>query len=261
MKLLLSSLCLLAGLVLANGANANTDSNTIEPSLSPKSVSQGKQMQHASLPAVRALKGQSLTQARGALSPSSGKAREKVIAYKRANQQGSSVQQSLNFDHMFSIYSAETVLLTDEDQDGYYRSFSLIFDADYHRFDEFDQAEVYAEFYFSRNAGPWLHYFSSDNFIIHSESTEDAYEVTTALDEGYLSGQYDILIDLYVVGYPEIVASYSSDDNNALYALPLESRNYDIYRPVVIHKSGGSFGAVVLMLILLLLSMRHYKKC
>ena len=202
-------------------------------------------------------KQKNLIKVKSTSSNKSGKNRQQVIIEKKSTTPSRASALNHQDDH-FSIYDAQTSLFTDEDQDGFYRSFSLVFDADYHRFDEFDQAQVYAELYLSKNGGPWLHYFTTDAYIIHSESTEDAYEVTTTLVDGYRPDHYDVLIDLYEVGFTDIVASYSGDDSNALYALPIESELYDIYHPPVKSSGhGGSFSALTLLLILLMGGLRR----
>ncbi len=161
----------------------------------------------------------------------------------------------------FNIFTAESRLITDDDEDGFYQGFSITFDADYLRYDEYDQANVYAELYLRKNNGPWLHYYTTESFVIHSDSTDDAFEVVTSLLEGYNTEYYDVLIDLYEVGYSDIVATYSSDDTNALYALPLESADYDFYEIIeeVYVEEGGSF-AVLLLLTLLILTVRQVRK-
>jgi len=170
---------------------------------------------------------------------------------------------SSNYEYQFSIFTAKSSLLTDEDLDGYYQSFSIDFDADYLRYDDYDSATVYAEMYLSKDGGPWLHYYTTDAFNIHSDDNDDNYEVVTTLVDGYSSHNYDVLIDLYEVGYVDVVATYSSDDSNALYALPLESSNYDIYQPDVVvvesYSEGGSFAWLLLLPISLLAYRR--KQC
>ena len=162
----------------------------------------------------------------------------------------------------FAIFTAETRLITDDDQDGFYQGFSVTFDADYLRYDDYDQTTVYAELYLRKNNGPWLHYYTTESFVIHSDSSDDAFEVVTSLVEGYNTEYYDVLIDLYEVGYSDIVATYSSDDSNALYALPLESADYDFYEVIeeVYVEEGGSFSLLLLFALLILLLIRfHYK--
>ena len=70
---------------------------------------------------------------------------------------------------------------------------------------------------------------------------------------------YDVLIDLYEVGFSDVVATYSSDDTNALYALPLESSDYDPeYIEVEYYdEHGGSFGSACLLFFLLIMARRR----
>lgn len=176
-----------------------------------------------------------------------------LVKNKQAN-----ITNKTNFHHSFSIYNAYSELLTDIDADGYYQTFSVSFDADILSPNVNEQAIVYADLYLSRNGGPWLLYFSTDNFVINGESTEDEFEVITNLESGYVPDNYDVLIDLYEVGYSDVVATYSSDDTNALYALPLESSDYDPEYIEVeqFHEHGGSLGLVGLSLLLLSVSRR-----
>lgn len=157
----------------------------------------------------------------------------------------------------FTIYNAFTTLQDDFDRDGYYQTVSVVFDADMYCYDGNDIGKVYARLYLSEDGGPWIHYFTTNNFIIHSDSGQDKYEVITTFIEGYHPGHYDILIDLYQVGYAGIVASYSSNDSQALYALPLESADYDqVYVDAVYIHHGGSLSTLSLIMLLLLLVSR-----
>lgn len=157
----------------------------------------------------------------------------------------------------FTIYNAFAILLDDFDSDGYYQTFSVVFDADIYSYDGNDIGEVYARLYLSEDGGPWIHYYTTNNFMIYGDSEQDEYEVITNFIEGYHPGHYDILIDLYQVGYTGIVASYSSDDNQALYALPLESADHDqVYVDAVYIHHGGSLSTLSLIMLLLLLGSR-----
>ncbi|MCW8994825.1 MAG: hypothetical protein OQK77_03320, partial [Psychromonas sp.] len=70
-------------------------------------------------------------------------------------------------------------------------------------------------------------------------------------------GHYDLLIDLYQVGYSGIVATYSSNDNPALYALPLESDDYDrVYADTIYIHHAGSLSACLLSVLFLLVVSR-----
>jgi len=164
-------------------------------------------------------------------------------------------------DGNFVIYDAYTQLIEDYDYDGYYQTFSVTFDADLVTYSAHDEAVVYAELYLSENGGPWQHYYTTDAFVIHGESSDDEFEVYSTLQQGFNSNHYDVLIDLYEVGYANIIASYSSDDSNSLYALPLESSDYDVeyveyYEETHIHS--GSFSFIALVLIFGIILMRRF---
>jgi len=160
----------------------------------------------------------------------------------------------------FAIYGARSYLQEDYDEDGYYQTFSVTFDADIFSYTANKLGHVYALLYLSKNGGPWKHYYTTDDFIIEGESELDEYEVITSFLSGYPTDTYDVLIDLYQVGYTEIVASYSADDSNALYALPLESANYDEPYVEVVEvievvevRHGGSMILLILLVIAILM--------
>ena len=125
--------------------------------------------------------------------------------------------------HDFSIFDATTLLLHDDDGDGYYHYFSVIFDADVST----GSAEVYARLYLSLDGGPWNHYFTTEAFTIVEDAALDEYEVVTALIADYPPGYYDILIELYEVGWPDVVASRGPFEDYDLNYLPLEDEDYD----------------------------------
>jgi len=144
-----------------------------------------------------------------------------------ANSNSNTQNTSSDYFADFDIYSASSFLQDDYDGDGYYQTFSVTFDADIYSYTDNQYGEVYALLYLSKNGGPWTHYFTTDNFLIEGDSDLDEYEVISTMVSGYASDHYDVLIDLYQVGYSDIVASLSSQDSNALYALPIESADYD----------------------------------
>ncbi|WP_394147530.1 choice-of-anchor H family protein [Shewanella atlantica] len=167
---------------------------------------------------------------------SKNRTREEVIAAHKSGQSSSKyarqkVAEATQFAnpifHQFSIYEASSRLFTDNDFDGFYQTFSVTFDADLIGFGSYERADVYAELYLSRNGGPWVHYYSTDIFTIIGDSADDDFEVLTTLHTGYPTDHYDVLIDLYEVGFDDIVATISSDDTDNLYALPLESSDRD----------------------------------
>ena len=148
----------------------------------------------------------------------------------------------------FTIYNATTTLSDDIDLDGYYQTLSVAFDADIHGDEGNDVSEVYALLYLSENGGPWVHYYTTDDFIIHNVSDNDEYEVTTTFVEGFYPAHYELLIDLYQVGYPYRVATFNADDSTALYALPIESREYSQgYGDSRLHYQGGSFSVLSIL--------------
>lgn len=173
------------------------------------------------------------------------------------------VEYTADSYHSFSIYTGYSQLITDIDEDGYFQTFGVIFDADILSSRPNEQAFVYADLYLSQNGGPWVLYFSSDDFLITGEDTDDEFEVITQLDSGYVPDNYDVLIDLYEVGYSEVVATYSSSDSNALYALPLESSDYDPeYIEVVYHdEHSGSISWWLLGALLALGYRRRLVQC
>ncbi len=118
----------------------------------------------------------------------------------------------------FYIYDAYSRLFVDNDFDGFYQTFSVTFDADVSGAYVNETANVFAELYLSRNGGPWEHYYTTDIFTIFGDATDDDYEVLTTLESGFSTDHYDVLIDLYEVGYGDIVASVSSNDFDSLYA-------------------------------------------
>jgi hypothetical protein len=160
---------------------------------------------------------------------------------------------------VFDIFSASSLLITDTDYDGYYHKFSITFDADVTA----NYAEVYAQLYLSRNGGPWQHYFTTEDFVIHGDSNQDSYEVITNLAADYPSDTYDVLIDLYVVGDDLPVASFSDSDSNELYALPLEDAHRDQEQTAYYYEEhdsyGGSFSWGLLMLVIAVFVIREWR--
>lgn len=152
--------------------------------------------------------------------------------------------------HSFSIFDVSSRLFEDFDYDGFYRTFSVTFDVDVNGNYLNERADLFAELYLSRDGGPWVHYYTSDVFTIYGDSTQDDYEVLTTLYTGYATDHYDVLIDVYEVGYSDIVATISADETDALYALPLESSDRDREADVIIvEEDGGTLSIFGLLLL------------
>jgi hypothetical protein len=183
----------------------------------------------------------------------------------QSRQQKPATQETSAKHHEYRIYDAHTHLIGDEDHDGYYQKFSITFDADSQ---SSHWETVYAKLYLSSDGGnTWIHYFTTKDFIIEGNESYDDYEVATTLYNGYPAHEYDVLIDLYEEGDDNhIVATYSSFDNSELFALPLESKNYDARATSPSSKchgsGGGSFDFILLGSIALITMRRrcHMKR-
>lgn len=137
----------------------------------------------------------------------------------------------------FYIYDAVSTLRQDRDGDAYHSEFRVRFDADV----RIGDALVYARLYLRRaGESEWYLYRETDDFWIYGQSNDDDYYVTTTLDAGYATGEYDVLIDLYEVGYNGIVATLGPLDSGALSYLPLEEIGLDM----PIEMAGYSIGEV-----------------
>ena len=131
--------------------------------------------------------------------------------------------------HDFRLWDAGRSLISDADDDGYYRRFEIRFDADV----SYGDALVYAKLYLRRvgDSGDWQHYYTTDDFWIYGESDSDDYYVETVLNDGYPTAQYDVLVDLYESGYSGIVATMGPFEDSSLRDLPLEDSGLDLDIP------------------------------
>jgi hypothetical protein len=125
----------------------------------------------------------------------------------------------------FSFFDAGSTLLADRDGDGFHREFRVRFDADVVSGD----ALVFARLYLRRAGDPdWVLYHETDDFQISGDDGDDDYFVTTTLDDGWPTGDYDVLVDLYESGFSGIVATIGPLDSGALALLPLEEAGLDL---------------------------------
>lgn len=197
--------------------------------------------------------------------------RSDMIAHKQRNTKknnknftqalGDKNASSESTDDYFYIYDAYTQLIEDLDNDGFYQTFSITFDADINSYYPFQQAQLYAELYIRTYDGPWEHYYTTDSFIVTGDSAEDSYQVYSTLSYGFQPEYYDVLIDLYEVGNPYIVASYSSDNNSNLSALPLESSEYEQLTVYAASNSVVLFSLLLISLITKLMVLRKAHEC
>ena len=153
-------------------------------------------------------------------------------------------------DQYFWINSADVELISDLDGDGYHHALNVIFDIDV----DYDGASIYAKLYLSREGGPWIQYNTSDLFDIFEEDVSDEYEVTTELLDGYPSGYYELMIEIYSLNHSYMVASGIYDFHNLGKDIMLEDLHRDeviVYEEVevVTHHGGGSFSLLIWLLL------------
>jgi len=125
--------------------------------------------------------------------------------------------------HLFSVYDAWTTLDYDNDGDGFYSEFTVSFDVDFSE----GYADVYADMYLSKDGGPWMYFNTTDVFTIHGDDAGDVYHVSTLLNYNFPTGYYDVLIDVYEVGYADIVATATPNEFSGLFSLPLEDYEHE----------------------------------
>jgi hypothetical protein len=176
--------------------------------------------------------------------PSTDQYNELALAGSRIKPSRSAGQQKIsgggasspNTD--FWIHSADVELFLDQDRDGYFTGIDLLFDADTY----YDVADVYAVLYLSYEYGPWNEYAETETFTIFGAAAGDEYVVETDLVEGYPTGNYDILIELYDAYDNTFVASLGPEDTSLLAILPLEDIGRDApagTTQIVVNPGGG----------------------
>lgn len=179
-------------------------------------------------------------------------AKASASAQTKGTRRGPSQEKSSRAEH-FYIYDAGSSLRRDRDHDGYHSEFQIRFDAD----SQVGDTLVYARLYLRRVGElDWELYHTTDDFWIYGQSNSDDYYVTTTLDDGFATSEYDILIDLYEVGYSGIVATIAADDDVDLLDLPLEEAGLDV--PIAI--PGYSIGNVRTTLLIDSDSDNHYSR-
>lgn len=143
---------------------------------------------------------------------------------------------------VFTVFDAHSLVSHDYDDDGFYHRLKVSFDPDVI---SGGSAWVYAKLYLSLEGGPWNHYYTTDVFPIEGDNSDDDYVVATNLMDGYPTGYYDVLIELYDADYDLLVDSYGPYEDRDLAVLPLE----DSYRDR--DGGGGAMGPGLLLLGLL----------
>jgi hypothetical protein len=165
--------------------------------------------------------------------------------------------QAANADFWF--YTADIELFNDHDRDGYYHGIDLLFDADTY----YAIADVYAVVYLSLDGGPWNEYAATEDFTLFGASSEDDYVIATELLDGYPSGSYDVLVELFDAYDNTFLAYFGPDDTSELAFLPLEDAGRDVADvpdvTVVNHQHGGGSTGAAFILVLALVVLRRLR--
>lgn len=149
------------------------------------------------------------------------------------------------------VFSVDVDLFNDEDRDGYYHGIDVLFDVD----TIYSRADVYAVAYLSYEGGPWNEYAVSEDITLFGTTSTDDYVLVTELLQGYPSGSYDLLIEIYESATGLYVASAGPDESFELKNLPLEDQELDLPPssvPSVARTVGGGGSSTLPFLIALL---------
>lgn len=172
-------------------------------------------------------------------------------------------EDSLTYDSDVSIFDAEIQLLDDMDNDGFYRSYSIRFDADVDR----GTTEVFAEIWSRDDSGEWFLEATTEDFFLDGNSTLDTYILETTLQSGYSTGYYDFKIDIFDSVTEQLLTSSDAFDGE-LSLVPLEDVPSDtvastpppVVTSTVVVESGGAgsmFGVIGLLLMTMLYKTRR----
>lgn len=151
------------------------------------------------------------------------------------------------------VYDAWLTLQQDTDHDGYYSDLTLSFDVDTY----YSSAAVYAVLYLGVG-DEFREYHDSSVFTIYGEDSNDVFEVETSLVEGFVSNDYEILIEIYDADDHSLVAVYDGYSDEDLVYIPLESRDYEYTESqVVVNYEGGSYSLLTIAVLLILAGCRR----
>lgn len=150
------------------------------------------------------------------------------------------------------IYDADVVLYDDFDNDGFFHFLSVRIDADSVQ----ASAWVFADLYLSADGIDWEYYHTTDDFLIGGETGADEYFVETELLNGYPTGYYDLLIELFDADFVTYADEFGPRQSDGLALLPLEDLTQDpmpvITTVTVVEDGGGGASSLLLVPALLL---------
>ena len=166
--------------------------------------------------------------------------RRDEIVTKQKNSASNTTASLSSADHW--IYDASTDLFDDFDGDGHYTYLRVRFDADSYQ----NPAHVYAVLYLSIDGENWEHFASTEDFEINGTSPFDDYEIETELVDGYPTGFYDVLIELYDAQTDALVDEFGPAESSVMALLPLEDVGEDAGELSIAistgHGGGGATG-------------------
>jgi len=167
----------------------------------------------------------------------------------------------------FSIFDASITLLSDQDNDGYYQSFSLQFDADV----DSGEAMVYAEIWVRDENSTWQLDHTTNDFLIEGLSTLDTFILETVWESGYNTGYYDFRIELYDANTFELLTT-TEGQSGQLTDVPLEDAASDKQVSTGTGNNGGgttvnqgsggagSFGFIILLIFLSVIQRSYMQR-
>jgi len=150
-----------------------------------------------------------------------------------------------NADHPGSsryvtLTDVHTSVYADHDHDGYFTKFSLDFDVDSFYGYEYVYAKIYLR-------GPYSQYelfHVTDVFEIYSDLGSDTYHVDSRLVNDFSASHYDVKIEIFISGNPQVQDALDARTHRSLQALPLEAEDYDddysSTGNAVVHEYAGS---------------------
>lgn len=159
-----------------------------------------------------------------------------------------------------SLYEMSFELSDDRDQDGYYTTLRLAFDADAPG----SQRWIYARISLIDGYGQWIEIHTTQPFAVTDYSSADRYATTIAMDYGINPEPYQLAVELYSAENHALLLSSNSPLSTPL---KMESVDLDDAYGVTVEEeyyyaagTGGGTGLLLLSALGILLLIRRYNK-